>query len=50
MSAAARPPEGGAPPTEASPRVSCRPWRSRLGWGIEIAGLAVLLHQAWRIG
>jgi hypothetical protein len=27
-----------------------RGWRTRLGWGIEIAGLAVLVHHAWRIG
>jgi hypothetical protein len=27
-----------------------RSWRARLGWGIEIAGLALLLDHAWRIG
>ena len=24
--------------------------RRRLGWGIEIAGLALVLQHAWRIG
>ena len=28
---------------------SRRSWRTRLGWGIEIAGFAVLLQHVWRI-
>jgi hypothetical protein len=30
--------------------MSGRRWRMRLGWGIEIAGLALLVDHAWRIG
>jgi len=37
-------------PPESDLRVRRPPWRRRLGWGIEIAGLAVLLQHAWRIG
>jgi hypothetical protein len=30
--------------------MSARTWRVRFGWGIEIAGLALLIDHAWRIG
>jgi hypothetical protein len=30
--------------------MNARSWRTRLGWGIEVAGLALLVQHAWRIG